>query len=262
VALSIRDYSQTFYANASTIVFTIPATIQAGDVMVIQLVSRYAINMPLGWTSEYSSGAGSITARVMSKVATGKDSGASFIIEFGFPSPCVVDFIAVAGSYGLRALQGHMIANPGGPGTPSAIGGVAGDMSLYLGGTRFNGGAPTISRGTVDISGYDGTVYAGTVGHELLAVDDGAITCTFTPPLSTNGSTYSVLAVSSTPLSATSRLSRLSVEVLSAGPSAAQMSRLSVEVLSAGPSAAQMSRMSVEVLVPTKSRYRGWGPQR
>jgi hypothetical protein len=245
VALSIRDYSQTFYASASTIFFTTPATIQAGDVMVIQLISRYAINMPLGWTSEYSSAAGSITTRVMSKVATGKDSGANFSIEFGFPSPCVLDFIAVAGSYGLRSLQGHMIANPGGAGTPAAISAVAGDMILYLGGTRFNGGAPTISRGTVDVSGYDGTVYAGTVGHELLAADNAAITCTFTPPLSTNGSTYSVLAVSSTPIATTSRLSRMSVEVLSAGPSAAQV-----------------SRMSVEVLIPTRVRYRGWGPQR
>lgn len=263
MALSIREYLQVFISGSADIYFTIPASVQAGDVMIIQLTSRYSIKVPQGWTTDFKSGAGAINGAVISKVASTGDAGTTVVIEWGFiGSSSVLHFIAVAGSYGIRATQGHLIQDPGGVGTPSAVSAVTGDLALYLGGTRYNGGGPTLSRGTVDATGYDGTAYGGTIGHELLVADDGALTCTFTAPLSTNGIQYSVIVLASTVIPTSIRMSRMSVEVLSASSSNAQMSRMSIEVLSSGPSSATLSRSSVEVLMPTQSRYRGWGTEK
>jgi hypothetical protein len=122
-------------------------------------------------------------------------------------------------------------------------------MVIYLGGNRQDGGPPTLSRGTVDVSASDGsTVAAGVIGHELLTADS-LISCTFTAPASGNGYEYSVLVAADTgTLPSYGVIEANYVETLTATTPPAQVEANYVETLTATTPPAQVEANFVEVL--------------
>ena len=264
MALSVRGTAQAF-STASTTVVMIPIATQAGDMLILQAVGGWAPSVPSGWNTEYSKASTNIGSFVASKVAGAGDAGTNVTVSWSGAYNNVINLIVIAGGgYGIRPAQGHLWASSGGTGTPGPVAGVAGDMVVYIGGNRNDGGAPTLSRGTVDVAAADSsTIAAGVIGHEILTADESGISCTFTAPTSGNGYEYSVLVIASAPIPTNTQLSRLSAEALIVDASTTvSVSRVSTETLVNDAQVARgLSRLSLEILIPSEPRFRGWaGP--
>jgi hypothetical protein len=261
MAVSFRDKAQVFGTTTATAV-TIPATVQAGDLLILQAVGGWTPTVPSGWTTEYSFSSTNIGSFVAYKTATVGDSGATITVAWNSAYNHVVNLIAVAGGQAIRTPASHLWSSNGGTGAPAAQSAAAGDMAIYLGGNRQGGGAPALSRGTIDQSGVDSsTIAGGVIGHELLAADM-QLSCTFTSPLNGSGYEYSVLLVSGGGEPVTTRqMSRQSLLVLANDLNTnATMSRHSVAVITNDQKPSSISsRMSLQVLIPTAPRFRGWG---
>jgi hypothetical protein len=233
--------------------------------LILQAVGGYTPSVPSGWNPEYSRAGANIGSFVASKVAGAGDAGTNITVSWSNAYNNVVNLIVIGGGgYGIRPAQGHLWASSGGTGTPGPVSGIAGDVVVYIGGNRSDGGAPTLSRGTVDIAAADSsTIATGVIGHELLVVDESGISCTFTAPTNGSGYEYSVLAIASTPIPTNAQLSRLSVEALVVDASTTvSVSRISTETLVNDAQVARgLSRLSLEILIPSEPRFRGWaGP--
>lgn len=263
MALSVRGIAQVFSTTSTTVV-TIPVATQAGDMLILQAVGGWTPTVPAGWNAEYSKAGTNIGSFVASKVAGAGDAGATITVSWSNAYNNIVNLIVIAGGYGIRPAQGHLWASSGGTGTPGPVSGIAGDIVVYIGGNRSDGGAPTLSRGTVDVTAADSsTIAAGAIGHEILTADESGISCTFTAPTSGNGYEYSVLVIASAPIPTNTQLSRLSAEALIVDASTTvSVSRVSTETLVNDAQVARgLSRLSLEILIPSEPRFRGWaGP--
>lgn len=261
MAVSYRASAQAF-SSASTTPIVIPATVQAGDLLILQAVGGWTPSVPAGWTQEYAYSSTNIGSFVAYKTATAGDASSTVTVNWNSGYNNVVNLIAIAGGAGIRTPASHLWSSGGGTGTPATQGAAAGDMVVYIGGNRQDGGPPTLSRGTVDVSNKDSAnVAAGVIGHELLALDS-QVSCTFTAPSSGSGYEYSVLLVSGGGTVPTNVvMSRESVAVLANDTATnALISRQSINALTSdGVIQRQTSRISLQVLVPTPPRFRGWG---
>lgn len=261
MAVSYRASAQAF-SSASTTPIVIPASVQVGDLLILQAVGGWVPSVPAGWTQEYAKAGTNIGSFVAYKTATAGDVGATVTVNWNSGYNNVVNLIAIAGGSGIRTPAAHLWSSSGGTGTSVAQSAAAGDMVVYIGGNRQDGGPPTLSRGTVDLAAADGsTVAAGVIGHELLA-SDSQVSCTFTAPSNGSGYEYSVLLVSGGGTVPTNVvMSRESVAVLANDTATnALISRQSINALTSdGVIQRQTSRISLQILVPTPPRFRGWG---
>ncbi len=195
MAITISGSAQTF-TTLSTGTIVVPGTVSAGDLLILQAVGGWAPSVPGGWTSEYVFAGANIGSFVAYKTAIAGDIGATISVVWSGGFNSVLNLIAVAGGSGLRTPARHMWSSSGGTGTPGSQPVATNDMVLYMGGNRSDGGAPTLSRGSVDRIAADGSIVAaGVIGHELMTSFTG-ISCTFTAPSSGSGFEYSVLVVS------------------------------------------------------------------
>ena len=261
MAITYVDSTQVF-SSANTTVVTIPAATQVGDLMILQAVGGWTPSVPSGWTQEYAYAGSNIGSFVAYKTATLADIGATVTVSWSSSYNNVANLIVINGGSGLRTPASHLWSSTGGTGTPASQSAAAGDMVVYLGGNRSDGGAPSLSRGTVDKTGKDASnIAAGVIGHELLATDT-MVSCTFTAPSNGSGYEYSALLISGGGTPPTSGImSRQSVIALTSdGAPNAQMSRQSLFALTSDqPPNAIVSRLSIQVLTPTAPRFRGWG---
>lgn len=261
MAVTYRDRAQAFSTASSTNI-VVPATVQAGDLLLLQAVGGWVPSIPAGWTQEYANSGSNIGSFVASKIATAGDIGATITVTWNNAYNNVVNLIAVTGSTVIRTPESHLWSSGGGTGTPNSQSAAAGDLVVYLGGNRGCGGPPSLSRGTVAISGADGALTAaGVVGYESLATDQ-IVSATFTSPSNGSGYEYSVLVISGGGTPPTSRIvSRSSVIALTNDSVNNRiLSRQSATVLGSDTVNNRiLSRMNIQVLVPTEPRYRGWG---
>ncbi|MEO6513847.1 MAG: hypothetical protein ABIR37_04125 [Candidatus Saccharimonadales bacterium] len=280
MAVSLRGYAQTFSSTASTNI-TIPVSVQAGDLLILQAVGGLAPTIPAGWASEYANTGTNIGSFVATKTAIAGDASATVTVNWSGGFNNVVNIAAVAGGSGLRSPAAHLWASSGGTGTPTGQTAAANDLILYMGGNRQDGGAPTLSRGTVAVAAADGsTVAAGVIGYELTATDIVGLTCTFTAPSSGLGYEYSTLVISGgSVLPTASIMSRDSAIIVSSDTTTARIVSRESAVILTNDSATKRtlsrdaatlltndsvikrtaSRVSVQVLIPTAKRFRGWG---
>jgi hypothetical protein len=263
MAVAVRATSQIFSTTSSSPI-TIPATVQAGDLLILQAVGAWSPTVPAGWTTEYSNSGSNIGSFVAYKTAAAGDIGAVVTVSWSGAFNNVLNLIAISGGSGLRTPASHLWASSGGAGTPAAQSAAIGDMVVYLGGNRSDGGPPTLSRGTIDVSAADtSTVAAGVIGHELLAADE-IVSCTFTAPSNGSGYEYSVLLVSGGNTPPNHRMmSRESVTVLANDQTVTRtLSRASISlVVNDATINRTLSRMGVNVLIKSEPRFRGWGSQ-
>lgn len=264
MALAIRATAQA-HSTSSTTVITIPASIQAGDLLVLQASGAWTPTLPGGWDVIYSQAGSNVGAAVGVKVATALDAGSTLTVSWSIAQYGYLNLVAISGAaYGLRSSR-HAWSSGAGPGTPAAQDALADDLLVYLGTNRIGGGPSALSRGTVDVATTDASnAFSGTIGHELLASDVTGLTCTFTSPSGGAGFQHSVLVIASSPVPVTRYVSRSSIAVLMSDASQNRIvSRQSVAVLMNDVTVNRaLSRSSIGVLVATKSRYRGWGPER
>jgi hypothetical protein len=264
MALAIRATVQAHSTNSTTTI-TIPASVQPGDFLILQASGAWTPTMPNGWDVIYSQVGSNVGAAVGVKVATALDAGVIVTVSWSIAQYGYLNLVAISGGgYGLRSEK-HLWSSGAGPGTPAALNALADDLIIYLGTNRIGGGPSTLSRGTVDVATTDTSgVFSGTIGHELLSSDVTGLTCTFTSPSGGAGFQHSVLAVASSPVTVTSYVSRTSIAVLVNDASQNRIvSNQSIAVLMSDAVVNRVtSRSSIGVLVKTKSRYRGWGPER
>lgn len=264
MALAVRATAQAHSTSSSTII-TIPASVQAGDLLILQASGAWTPTMPNGWDIIYSQAGSNVGAAVGVKVATALDAGTTLTVTWAIAQYGYLNLVAVSGgSYGLRSDR-HLWSSGSGPGTPAAMNALTDDLIIYLGTNRIGGGPSTLSRGTVDAATTDTSgVFSGTIGHELLVSDATGLTCTFTSPSGGAGFQHSVLAVASSPVTVARYVSRTSIAVLMNDASQSRVvSRQSIAVLMNDATTNRVaSRSSIGVLVATKARYRGWGPER
>jgi hypothetical protein len=282
MAVTYRASAQAF-SSANTTSIVIPASIQTVDLLLLQAVGGWTPSIPAGWTQEYAKAGSNIGSFIAYKTATVGDAGTNVTVSWSGAYNNIVNLIAITGGSGLRAPASHLWSSSGGTGTPAAQSAATGDMVVYLGGNRQDGGPPTLSRGATDVSAKDASsVVAGVIGHELLAADT-QISCTFTAPSSGNGYEYSVLlisgggiiptnvlvsresvAVAANDATTNTHVSRQSLVVLASDVSAnVQVSRQSMNVVTNDDIIQrQTSRISIQVLIPTAPRFRGWGLRR
>lgn len=261
--ISLRDKAQVFF-DGSTSTITIPATVQAGDYLVLQAVGAWAPTVPSGWSQMYANSGMNIGAFVATKTAAAGDAGSTVTVTWSGSQSGVLNLIAlVTPGYGLRSSPVNDWASTGASDQPPDVSfGKNGDWVLAFGANRAANNIPTITGTTTDISGTGGTTaFSGIIAHEPLSYDIAGASYPFTTASSGNGYQYSLLAVASSPVVTDAELSRQSVEALTTASLVNRsMSRQSAEVL-AGSSYVnrRLSRQSIEVLTPAKLRFRGWG---
>ena len=261
-AVSLRDKVQVFANGASTSV-TIPATIQAGDVLILQAVGAWAPTIPSGWSSLYANSGMNIGSFVATKIAPAGDAGSSVAVAWRGNESGVLNLIAlVTPGYGFRRMSNDW-SSSGATLVPADLSSVNnGDWVLAFGANRATNNVPVITGTTVDASGSGGTTtFSGVIAHEALGYDIVNASYQFNAPSGGNGYEYTLLVVAATPVVTTRTLSRQSAEVLAVAATANRiLSRQSAEVLASASSVnRRLSRQSIEVLTPSKLRYRGWG---
>lgn len=193
---AIRATAQTFLTSGTTSSITIPAAVQAGDLLVLHVAGYFTPSLPAGWTKYYTRAGTNIGCFVATKTAGGGDAGTLVSISWSGTGQAVMTMIAVTGSLGVRAVA-NLWASSGGNASPGALNALNGDMVLYLGANRSGGGVPSVSRGAVDISGSGSTNMGGIIAHELLTTDTSGLQASFTSPSggSTQGYSYSTLVI-------------------------------------------------------------------
>lgn len=264
MVLAVRATAQA-HSTGSTTTITIPAGVQAGDMLVLQASGAWTPTLPGGWDVIYSQAGSNVGAAVGVRVAAAGDAGATITVSWSIAQYGYLNLVAISGAaYGLRSDR-HVWSSGAGPGTPAAQDAFTDDMVIYLGTNRIGGGPSALSRGTVDVATTDASgAFSGTIGHELLSGDVTGLTCTFTSPSGGAGFQHSVLVVASSPVPTTRYISRASIAVLINDASRNRIiSRQSVAVLMNDVSVNRaLSRSSIGVLVAARARYRGWGPER
>lgn len=204
MAVTIRATAQTFLLSGTTSSITIPATIQPGDLLVLQVAGYYTPTLPTGWTKYYTRYGTNVGCFVATRTATAGDAGATVSITWSSGGSAVMSLIALAGSLGVRGIS-NLWASTGGNATSNPLNALNGDMVLYLGANRSGGGVPAVNRGSVDISGTGSTTMGGVVAHETVATDTAGLQANFSSPsgASTQGYNYSVLVIASVTAPAT-----------------------------------------------------------
>ena len=206
MALTVRTTAQSFLSSGTSSTITIPATVQAGDLLVLQVAGYYAPTLPAGWTQHYARAGTNVGCFIATKVAVAGDAGAVVTVSWSGTGAAVMTMSVLVGSLGVRAVS-NLWSGTGGNATPGAVNALNGDMVLYLGANRSGGGVSTVSRTvTVDVSGNGGTPMYGMIAHETLAADTPGLSAAFTAPSggSTQGYSYTVLVIAGTTALATS----------------------------------------------------------
>jgi hypothetical protein len=260
--ISLRDKAQAFVNGTSTTI-TIPATIQAGDLLVLQAVGAWAPTLPSGWSSLYANSGSNIGSLVASKTAGAGDAGSIVTITWSGNQSGVLNLIAlVTPGYGLRRMSNDW-SSSGATDTPNDLSSANnGDWILALGANRAASNVPIVPGATVDASGTGGTTaFSSIIAHEPLGYDIINASYQFNAPSGGSGYQYSLLVVAASPVIAARILSRQSAEVLAISSTTNRLlSHQSAEVLaSESTTNRRLSRQSVEVLTPSKLRFRGWG---
>jgi len=286
-----RASAQVFGTTTSTVI-TIPASVQAGDILVLQAAGGWAPNVPAGWTADfYDNTSSNVRCFVAYKTAGAGDAGTDITVTWQGAYNHVVNIAAVSGAVGIRSTS-HKRSSSGNSDTtgPSSV--AVDDAVIFFGGIRQAGTTISINRGTVDFSARDGANnFSGIIAHEDITVG-GSVSASFTstfgggylyshvvfdggniiPPVAIVAADYvEVLAAGV----AAARVSSDYVEVLNGGLPKAQieMSYLEVltnsptiqaeavyaEILSGGAPLLQTESVYAEVLASVAVRYKGWG---
>lgn len=251
MALAYRDSAQVFGTTSSTNI-TIPATVQVGDLLVMQAGGGWAPTIPAGWTQDYlNNSASNFRGFVAYRVAQAGDAGATVTVTWENSYNHVVQMIAISGGTTLRTPTIHNHASSGGTSTVGSISVAIGDMAIYIGANRQCGGPPSLTRGTTVKSASDGggNTSAGVVAHETFA--SGAyISNTFTTPSSGSGYIYSLLVVSDGGTPSNYALVESNyAEALLQGSAAALIESNYAEALIQGTAAARVESNYVEALI-------------
>jgi hypothetical protein len=196
MAATVRATAQAFLTSGTTSSITVPAAVQAGDLLVLHVAGYFTPALPAGWTKYYTRAGSNVGCFVAAKTAGSGDAGTSVSITWSGNGQAVMTMIAVAGSLGVRAVA-NLWASSGGNASPGAINALDGDMVLYLGANRSGGGVPVVSRGSVDVSGSGSTNMGGVIAHEVLAADAPGLQASFTSLSggATQGYAYSTLVI-------------------------------------------------------------------
>lgn len=275
--VAYRASAQVFGATTSTSI-TIPASVQSGDILILQAVGGWVPNAPAGWTVDFAESGSNIGSLVAYKTAGAGDAGAGVTVTWNNAYNHVVNLVAISGGVAVRTPGRHLRSSGGGTGTPGLKPCAAGDMTVYLGGNRQDGGAPALSRGTAVASAMDGSnIFGGVIGYEsILANED--VQCTFTSPTSGSGYEYSMMVISGggTPTvsnvveaaylevmanaSSNVQVESQYIEVAAGGNAKLQIENQYLEVMSSNP-LIQTELVYLEVLTnPTLvTQFRGWG---
>lgn len=245
MALAYRDSAQVLGATSSTNI-TIPASVQVGDLLILQAVGGWAPYIPSGWTQNYLNNSSSnVRGFVAYRVAQSGDAGSALTVNWEGSYNHVINLIAVSGGTTLRSTT-HAHSASGGNATTGPSIAANSDFVVYFAGNRQGGGPPTLSRGTTTYS--SGTTFGGVVAYDLL-VSDQFVSNTFTSDVQGNGYLYSMLIVDGggTPGNL-AVVEAAYVDALTASEGSAQVESNYSEVLLQGVAAAQIGSDYVDVL--------------
>lgn len=246
MAVAYRASAQVFGTTASTSI-TIPASVQAGDIIVLQAVGGWAPTAPAGWTVDYSDVSSSnVRCFVAYKIAGAGDGGTNVTVTWQSSYNNVLNLIAVSGATAIRSTA-HNRSSSGNSALTGPLSVANGDMVAYLGGTRQAASIITLDRGVTDISARDGSNnFSGIVGHEAVAAN-GFVGANFT---ATGGAGYLYSEIVFDGGNAAPTYGLIStnyLEVASAGMGGVQVGANYLEVATTGIGGLQVSANYVEV---------------
>lgn len=245
MALAYRASAQVFGTTTSTNI-TIPATVQVGDLLIMQAVGGWAPNLPVGWTQDYyNNGSVNIRAFLVHRIAQAGDAGSTLTITWQNSFDHVINLLAVSGGTTIRSANNNH-STTGGTGSLGPFAAATGDLVISMGGDRSSGGPATLANGTTTDSG--GTTMGGVIGYELLATNKPGAQ-KFTTSIEGSGYLYSLVIVdggNTPPNYAVAESSY--IDVLATSTTNAQVEASYVDTLIVGQASAQIESSYIDVL--------------
>jgi hypothetical protein len=192
---TIAGQTITYVNNASSAVASYPASIQAGDILVMTVGHPYAITNPSGWTVQNNTGEQANTSGAFyTKVASAGDIGGSVTINFRLAWYGEVMITAVRN---VSAVHDFATFRASTGGTSQAVGPIAvtaGDMVVYNGMVRLSNSTVGITTGTVDLRRTTDTNAGAMIGHEI-AASTGTLSQTFTVNSAPTGEYFTMISL-------------------------------------------------------------------
>lgn len=135
-------------ANAATVSVPYPATVLAGDLLIIAGAHGFTVNQPTGYTAIGSLTGSNINGAVYGKVADGSEASGSISVPFGGNFQGGVVLFVIRGHELVRDVQQYRAATNLATFTPATpVTTIAGDLILYFGAVRSSV-ATTLSQGS------------------------------------------------------------------------------------------------------------------
>jgi PKD repeat protein len=99
-AIAFRGVADTAARVVTSASVTVPASVQAGDGMVLVASVNSTVSMatPSGWTAERTQASGQVVTRVFSRVATGSDAGTQVRVTLGGTGKLTLQLAAYSGT--------------------------------------------------------------------------------------------------------------------------------------------------------------------
>lgn len=172
----------------------LPASFQAGDLLVMIVLTQDGSNAPSGWSSDYDTGAGGwFNASIRHRTATASDvPGGTVAVTFKASTVGSVYTLAVRGSRPLSVAWTDLKLSTGGNVTSAPINTTTDDLLVYVNSSRTTS-APTISRGTL----LDSSTPAGVTPQSILNTETppatAGLTVSFTEASGSQGHFYGIL---------------------------------------------------------------------
>lgn len=186
----------TMETPGTTYNFTLPATVNNGDLLILfvcacRASSTTTVATPSGWTEFYNSNAGSIRMKFLYRYAGSGEGGGSISLVAGHASSFAVQCWRVSGAAGAPAFAA---ASSGGWGTvpnpPALVSGFAGNILWLTGGS----GIPNMSVSAWPAGFSDNptiTGVSGTIPQVLFAASMFSISATVNPAVITTSANFS-----------------------------------------------------------------------
>lgn len=166
---TLKAFSQNT-ATGGTASGTFPAGIVAGDRLIVFESGPFFPPNPAGWDVLWQGGATTVGG-IWTKIATGTESGTTITFGVGGGDKSTVIIAVIGDPAGYPVIHVTTLPNLTAPRFLSVTAQHADSLVLTFAGLRDGGQAPTASRGTVDVSVWDGSRMGSLLTHENISTD-------------------------------------------------------------------------------------------
>ena len=185
----LRDYYGIATTTTTSLSLTIPATAQAGDMLVLFAAGAFSSSVPSGWTSLGSpTNISNANGMTLFRTARSGDAGTTVTVTFSGSSRGDGAILVVTGPFPSICHARSLSSSSGSSGTLVSSSFTFSSLSILFVMVARASGTITLNRGTtLDMRAAD-TVVSSILATENLAADDPTHTVTFsTSPSGTTG---------------------------------------------------------------------------